>query len=196
MSHGMQGLLPPRQTSLQAEIDKAHTAVARCCTPLEKYQVRMIHHTPCKTRRGASCCARCANHTIACASYTLYYRIALTPFFLLAGNHGIEGVELGYILRCFCLNISKNICLSSTRRELHSAAAWTFALAFQIKIQCVQCRYFLMSTLHPALCYSVWSPSSRSLNALVPAAQLARHARSGLPCCKGRKDCTSPSMTL
>lgn len=33
----------------------------------------------------------------------------------------------------FLLNISKNICLSSTRRELLSAPAWTFGLAFQIK---------------------------------------------------------------
>lgn len=47
MTYGMQGLLPPRQISLQAEIDKTHMAIARCCTPLEKYQVNMTHHTPC-----------------------------------------------------------------------------------------------------------------------------------------------------
>ena len=35
----MQGLLPPRVTSLQAEIDRAHAAISRCCTPLDKYQV-------------------------------------------------------------------------------------------------------------------------------------------------------------
>ena len=40
IERGMQGLLPPRLTSLQAEIDRAHAAIARCCTPLEKYQVR------------------------------------------------------------------------------------------------------------------------------------------------------------
>ena len=35
----MRGLLPPRLTSLQAEIDRAYAAIARCCSPLEKYQV-------------------------------------------------------------------------------------------------------------------------------------------------------------
>lgn len=35
----MQGLLPPRVTSLQVDIDRAHAAIARCCAPLEKYQV-------------------------------------------------------------------------------------------------------------------------------------------------------------
>ena len=39
VQRGMQGLLPPRVTSLQAEIDRAHAAIARYCTPLEKYQV-------------------------------------------------------------------------------------------------------------------------------------------------------------
>ena len=35
----MQGLLPPRETSLQAEITRAHAAISRCCTALDKYQV-------------------------------------------------------------------------------------------------------------------------------------------------------------
>ena len=37
---GMQGLLPPRQSTLQLEIDRAWAAISRCCTRLDKYQVR------------------------------------------------------------------------------------------------------------------------------------------------------------
>jgi hypothetical protein len=42
----MQGLLPPRQSTLQLEIDRAWAAISRCCTRLDKYQAR-AHTLPC-----------------------------------------------------------------------------------------------------------------------------------------------------
>ncbi|CAK0735604.1 hypothetical protein CVIRNUC_000608 [Coccomyxa viridis] len=38
---GMQGLLPASQAPLQAEIDRAHAAISRSCSPLDKYQAVM-----------------------------------------------------------------------------------------------------------------------------------------------------------
>lgn len=35
----MQGLIPPALTDLQVEIDRAHAALSKCCSPLDKYQV-------------------------------------------------------------------------------------------------------------------------------------------------------------
>ena len=37
----MQGLLPASQAPLQVEIDRAHAAISRSCSPLDKYQVSM-----------------------------------------------------------------------------------------------------------------------------------------------------------
>ena len=65
LERGMQGLLPPRVTSLQAEVERAHTAIARCCTPLEKYQVSTSLNSDafCEYRHVPlhSLCAREAN---------------------------------------------------------------------------------------------------------------------------------------
>ena len=36
---GLQGLVPPAETGLQQEIDRARAAIAKCCTALDKYQV-------------------------------------------------------------------------------------------------------------------------------------------------------------
>lgn len=37
---GLQGLVPSAETDLQQEIDRARAAIAKCCTALDKYQVR------------------------------------------------------------------------------------------------------------------------------------------------------------
>ncbi len=62
---GIQGLLPPRETSLQAEINRAHAAISRCCTPLDKYQVNRRSTLPlyraCST---CSICSRTAHSTL------------------------------------------------------------------------------------------------------------------------------------
>ena len=36
---GLQGLVPPAETGLQQEIDRARAGIAMCCTALDKYQV-------------------------------------------------------------------------------------------------------------------------------------------------------------
>ncbi|BDA40585.1 NADP-dependent malic enzyme [Coccomyxa sp. Obi] len=37
----MQGLIPPGLSDLQVELDRAHAALSKCCTPLDKYQAIM-----------------------------------------------------------------------------------------------------------------------------------------------------------
>ncbi|KAK9916262.1 hypothetical protein WJX75_000644 [Coccomyxa subellipsoidea] len=37
----MQGLIPPGQSDLQCEVDRAHAALSKCCSPLDKYQAVM-----------------------------------------------------------------------------------------------------------------------------------------------------------
>lgn len=95
----MQGLLPPRETSLQAEIDRAHAAISRCCTPLDKYQVSrqgtltgVQRISPLSLLPPVSCMRV---QELAMRHLPAEQQIP-TP--VAAGCHGAEGGELGHLL--------------------------------------------------------------------------------------------------
>ena len=119
---GMQGLLPASQAPLQAEIDRAHAAISRSCSPLDKYQVSTPQLEFCL---AAAACAEAA------VSLPVSWEITCSDF--LSPHEGVKGklsqeVEVtcrqswdsespaGISFMGYSLSTSRSICQSSIRR--------------------------------------------------------------------------------